>query len=160
MKKLLFIIMLMGFTLGCSAENYRYRYTDSDDYYENQYENRHFWRQVNQRLLRQYHLVDENLEHGRLSRQHAHKLYRHINKLENRIEELRCENEAGPYQRRNILRYLDRNEQRINKYLNHRRGKFRYQSRYANPYNTRTYLPNRGIQWSLGGNSGVFYFNY
>ncbi len=155
MKKLLFIIALAGISFGCAADNYRYRYRDNG-----YYQNPHFWRQVDQRLLRQYHRIDENLEHGRLSRRQAHKLYRHVNKLENRLEQLRCEDEAGPYQRRNILRYLDRNERHIDKYLNHRRGQFRYRSNYVNPYNTNAFAPNRGIQWSTGNSSGVFYFGY
>ncbi len=157
MKKLFFIIALIGVTFGCSADEYRYRYRDNDDYYQNP----QFWRQVDRRLLRQYHRIDESLEHGRLNRHQAHKLFRHINRLENRIEELRCENGfVDPYQRQNILRYLNRNEQRINKYLHHRHDKFRHHNRYANPYNTHAYFPNHGIQWSLGNTRGGFYFGY
>jgi hypothetical protein len=158
MKKLLFIIALVGVTFGCSASDYRHRYRDWDnrDYYQHS----HFWQQVDERLLRQYHRVDEGLEHGRLSHDQAHQLFRHIDKLENRIEALRCENRAGSRQRRKILHYLDRNDQRIDKYLYHRRHKQLKRSRYTNPYSNNGFIPNRGVQWSLGNSSGVFYFGY
>lgn len=154
MKKLFFIIVLVGVTLSCSADNYRYR--DSDNYYQHS----QFWKRIDRRLLRQYHRIDEGLEHGRLTRHQAHKLFRHINRLEQYIEEQRCDNRTGFVRRHNILRHLNRNEQRINKYLNRRHGKFRYQSHYDNPYNLNTFIPSRGIQWSMGSSSGVLYFGY
>ncbi len=164
MKKIFFIIALIGVTFGCSANDFRYRnnyrYSGNDYYQNHDSQYRHFWRQVERRLLNQHHRINENLEHGYLSHHHAHKLFRHLSKLENRLEELRCENDARPHLRRKILRYLDKNEQRINSYLNLRHRKPHRRKHAENPYRYNDYMPSRGIQWSLGGSTGVFYFGY
>ncbi len=159
MKVLLFALAFLIIPVGCAADNYRYRHhDDSDDYHEHHT----FWNQIDRRLARQYHRIEEGLEHGRLNPHHAHKLTRKLRRLENHITDLRYRNRWGHRQKRRILERLDRNQYAIEKYLHRNRQNHRYQRRSYDTGNYRpnVYLDDSGIRWSNGASFGSFYLRF
>ncbi len=159
MKVLLFALAFL-IPVGCAADNHHYRHHHDDS---GNYQERHtFWNQIDRRLARQYHRIEEGLEHGRLNPHHAHRLSRNLRRLENRIAALRYRNRWSYRQKRHILERLERNQHALENHLHRDRPAHRYQRR---PYGTGNYRPNvylddSGIRWSSGDSFGSFYFRF
>ncbi len=162
MKVLLFALAFLTIPVGCAADNYRYRHhnhhNDSDDYND-----RHTsWNQIDHRLARQYHRIEEGLEHGRLNPHQAHQLSRKLRRLEDHIDDLRYQNRWGHGQKRRILERLEHNQYKIEKYWHRNRQNRRYQRRSygTGNYRPNVYLDNSVIRWSNGTSFGHIYFGF
>ncbi len=149
MKRFILIISLIAFPLISHADPGWYGDNRGHHY------SGHFWNNVNRRLDRQSHRIQQGVEHGELTWREARKLRREQYRITKRIDPIRHKYRLTHYDKRRVMSYLDKASDNIHR--------LKHNDRIAHrDHRPGHHVPHRGNQvaWSDVQRSIGFFIRY